>query len=218
MNEDLNVMAKLIDDTVSDDDNSPNRAMGIAVAFFPGNNSARHLYVEGHGAIFQTSVHFPLVASEKDSPAEPAKPVKNSAWESARREVYGSPDDSDAPGAAKREVFSPERVDALKKSILRALANANNLRHLKPTDKITVAVRSGGKSPGRAVRPVSTTSSGNTGGSTVFATRLTAVINRAPDSSEKTLTISVKKSDADALADGKIKEDEFNKRATIALY
>ena len=211
INEDLKIMGKLIGDAVADDIRTENRAMGIAVNYLP-SSSSRALYVEGYGAIFQMAVRFPLAPAEKEEGKEP--PVRtNSAWDTARRELYGSPDDSDdSDDANKQEVYDAGRVESLKKSLLKAMANVNNFRRLKSGDKVTVVVRDD-----RKWRKDLQVSFGDA--FTLSSSGRSARAGAAPaEDKPKTMTVSVKKSDADALAGGKIKEDEFFKRAVIAIY
>lgn len=61
----------------------------------------------------------------------------------------------------------------------------------------------------------------STGGSQIFMFRSHDSVGKTPTSSnetDSTMTIRIKKSDADDLAAGKITEDEFRKRAKVAIY
>ncbi len=208
--EDLNVMARLVRDAVAGDRGSQatRRAMGIPVIMnwnsFADAHTTRPLYVDGYGAIFETSVPFPLTAASGEKTDTQSKSNESSAWDAARRELYGHPgDDADlVTDDDAHNTYSPELVEALKRSILKALANAGNFRHLKQNEKITVAVVS------REAK--------------MWPRSLSGFPGQQPDSSAKspgaTLTISIKKSDADDLASGKINESDFRKRAAIVLY
>lgn len=209
LREDLTVMAKLLDNEISDerDDHSMRRAMGIVVNWMPGGTASDHLYLEGYGAILQTSVRFPLASPKKEEATKPAEPPKNSAWESARREIYGGDKDEEDLVIFRqehREEYSPERVETLKKAILKALASANNFRRLDRDETVTAVVRSRTGSRSQVMLFKSSDAHGKAQTNT-----------NEPDS---TLTIRIKKADADALAAGKISEDEFRKRAKVAIY
>jgi hypothetical protein len=209
LREDLTVMARLVNDALSDDreDHSVRRAMGIVVNWLPGSATADNLYIQGHGAIVQTSVRFPLAPPKKDESAKPAEAPKNSAWESARHELFGQNQDADADVVfppENREEYNVERIETLKKAVLKALANASNFRRLAGDETVTVVVRSRATARSQIVLFRSQDPHGRT----------------QPNSGEAdaTMTIRVKKSDADALAAGKINEDEFRNRARVAIY
>lgn len=209
LREDLTVMARLVNDALSDDreDHSVRRAMGIVVNWLPGSATADNLYIQGHGAIVQTSVRFPLAPPKKDATAKPAEAPKNSAWESARRELFGENQDTDAAVVfppENREEYNAERIETLKKDMFKALANASNFRRLAGDETVTVVVRSRVGPRSQIVLFRSQDSHGRT----------------QPNSGEAdaTMTIRVKKSDADALAAGKINEGEFHNRARVAIY
>lgn len=209
LREDLTVMAKLVNDAVQSDngDGSLRSAMGIALKWLPGGMPNNNLYVQGSGAIIQATVGFPLVSPKKED-ADPAKePVKNSAWESARRELFDNSKDKSVEvplPPEPREEYSADRVDALKKGVLKALVNASNFRRLAADEAVTVVVRNRSGSRPSFVYFQSNDGFRNASGN-------------APEG-DATLTIRVKKSDADALAAGKITEDEFRNRAQMALY
>ena len=209
LREDLTVLAKLVDDAISDDrgDLSVRRAMGIVVDWLPGVTSSANLYIEGHGAIVQTCVRFPLAPPKQEEITKPAEKPRNSAWESARRELFGGTNDDAAEVVfppETREEYSSARVEALKKNILKALINARNFRGLKSDESVTVVVRSRPTTHSQIVFFSSHVSHGKT--------------TPTNDETEATMTIHIKKSDADALATGAIKEEEFGKRACVAIY
>jgi len=210
VHEDLAVMAKLVDDAISSDrrDRSLDyyRAMGIVVDPLPCGSASANLYIEGYGAIVQTSVQFPLAPPKQEETAKPGEKPKSSAWESARRELFGGIDDDTAEAIflpEHREEYSAERVEAMKQNILKALAHASNFRGLKSDESVTVVVRR--RVPGSqflllkdsyvSVKPAD-----------------------SPEDAKATMTIRITKSDADALAAGKMDEDEFRKRASVAIY
>ena len=208
-NEDLNIMAKLLDDAMADDhaDVVTGRAMGIPVNLNLAGRAGRerHLYVDGYGAIFEIPVQFFLSPPSNVKSDPGPKSSKSSAWDAARRELYAQPGDNVdlTPENDPHFAYSAERVDSLKQSILKALANAANFRHLKPNERITVVLLSPGES-----KVFVSPSAGGPGQPAAFPAK----------SPGTTLTISVKKSDADELAAGKINENDFRKRAAIALY
>lgn len=208
LREDLIVMGKLVNDTVADhrEDAAVHRAMGIVVNWLPGGATADNLYIAGHGAIVQTAVRYPLEPAKQEATAKPAEVPKNSAWESARRELFGREiEEAEVVfPPERREEYDADRVETLKKNILKALANASNFRRLGGDETVTAVVRS------------------RTGSrSQVFMFRSHDGVGKTPTSSnetDSTMTIRIKKSDADDLTAGKITEDEFRKRAKVAIY
>lgn len=208
LREDLNVMSKLVKDVMPE--TSDNKAMGISLNWLPNiGGRTDSLYVEGSGAIIQVSVRFPLMPPQKEESKPAAEPPKNSAWESARRELYGgkSADETEIVvfPPDKREEYNAERVENLKKEILQALANANNFRRLGEKEAVTVVVRNRGANRSEIVMFQSADPHGR-------------VQRSSGGGEDSTMTIRVKKADAEALAAGKIKEEEFQKRAQVAIY
>jgi hypothetical protein len=226
--EDMRIMAKLLEDSIADsgDHSTERRAMGIVVQTFSGGAS-RDLFISGHGAIFQNSVGFPLAAPAGKETKEADKPKTRSDWEAARREVRGERDPLDPfAGPERGPEFSGERVESLKKGVLKALANTHNFRHLSADDTVTVVVTSMpsetplfGQAQAMGI-PGSGMGGGYGGLGSMGATTLGTGAGRssAPAPSPTTMTITVKQSDAAALSEGKITEDEFRTRAKIAVY
>jgi len=189
-------------------------ASGIELSIFFDERKPQTIYLEGYGALFQFHVDFPLVAAREAEDKKADRPEDNT-WEQTKRELYG-------PDGERIEVetvvgkwfagsqsvrfmeYDAKRVERLKKGLLSALKNASNLRHLKPEESIIVAV-SGSPSvaPGEdewlPFRPGRGRGAGE----------------EAPP--RATLTIRVKKSDADTFAKDKISAEEFAKRASVVL-
>jgi len=227
--EDLTIMGRLIENAIDDvaDDRNDRRAMGISIRTLPFGNSSRNLQIEGYGALFEVAVPFPLVPPASD--ARPDKPKENtsSAWEEARQQLYRSqspgPDMAGMPGPPPGVEYDAGRVEALKETLLKSLGNASNMRHLQSKDFITVVVRSAGgghlfhtvsmapragqrKGPDKPEEPENPK-----------PLRTVSVKRSAGSGDESVLTIRVKKSDADALAKGDLKLDEFRKRALVVV-
>jgi hypothetical protein len=201
-------MGKLVNDAVADqrEDAAVHRAMGIVVNWLPGGATADNLYIAGHGAVVQSSGRYPLEPPKQEETAKPAETPKNSAWESARRELFGREiEEAEVVfPPERREEYDAERVENLKKNLLKALANASNFRRLGGDETVTAVVRS-------RTNPRSQ----------VFMFRSHDSVAKTPATSNETdatMTIRIKKSDADDLAAGKITEDEFRKRAKLAIY
>lgn len=154
--EDMNVMAHILDKAISEDGKSA-RAMGIPVfgRFLGGGDSPQNLHLEGYGVLFFLNVHYPLQAAP-DKESEPkGKEKNNSEWEQARREMTqpataGGADAFAALGETfEREFlwggnppmpYEAERVEQLKSSLISALKNAAHIRRLKADEMVTVVV------------------------------------------------------------------------------
>ena len=209
LREDLNVMSKLVNDAVAGErEETPGHsAMGIIVKWLPGASANNNLYVEGTGAIIQAAVRFPLAPVKQEAAAPAEEKPKNSAWESARRELYGGKQDEEAElvfPPEKREEYSADRVEELKKVLLKALANASNFRRLGEQETITVVVRNRALNRSEFVMFQANDAHGR--------------VRRSNSDDDSTMTIRVKKADAEARAAGKIKEEDFAKRAQVAIY
>jgi hypothetical protein len=225
LEEDLAVMTRILDKSVEEKlggQPSERTAMGINVAFAPVASPIRSLYLDGYGALFMLNVNFPLLAPPAKIETTKEEAPAGSAWEEAKREVYGSrADGKNAPAPA--ENYSEEKVSKLKDALLEALKDATNIRNLKPDDSITVCVFGGanvGSARGKAVVARTGGSSGNTVELGAEETRLfnRAVALSGPPSRGSTMTIRAKKSDVDAFAKGKLNADEFRKKAAITTY
>lgn len=141
MEEDLAVMTRIIEKAL-DGGLGEEQAMGIPLLVTKGSRSVRALQVEGLGAIFMIKVNFPLLPPPK---AEEKKPERatTSEWESAKNEIDGFDIQTEerwsAPAAAGGD-YDEEQVEGLKKTLLLALKQATNMKHLKPEDSVVVSV------------------------------------------------------------------------------
>jgi hypothetical protein len=216
--EDLNIMGKLLDDAILGESKPGPQAMGINIGYsiFGGAPAARRVQLDGYGAVFQATVNFPLADPSAKSDVTKTNAPTNSAWDQARQEIYGGL----APGAGagglpapEPPAYSAEKVDNLKRSILKALANAPNMRHLKSEESITVVVRSSGNDGfGRFI--------GSTVAYALSADRnvAAAAVKGAPES---ILIVRIKKADAESYAKAKSRGDsdsafkQFEKKAVV---
>jgi len=230
MSEDLDVMTHIVDAALRDgdvDEETPDK-LGIKMYITGSSRSVRSMYVEDFGALFMVKVNFPLQGAPVAKEKEPEKPT-DSEWARARAEVLGQaePGWPDMFGSGTAVDFDPKRVDGLKSTLVRALKNASNIRHLKPQEFVSLSVFG---SPGRIeVRskrsedePRTTSSSkrprissyGN-----VNVTTEAVVVNFSGSGGQGTvLTLRVKKSDIDAFAKGDMDEQAFTKTVTFNNY
>src|SRR5438128_1576740 len=155
LEEDLAVMSRIFEKALAQKmvevEDRQNPYMGINVLFGPGSTPIRSLYLEGYGALFLLNVNFPLLPPPEKPEAAKEQSETDSAWEEAKRELYGQPDPwSQVGGAlrfnmsgAPRKEYDEKKVDARKDALLAALNNATNIRNLKSEETITVCVFGG---------------------------------------------------------------------------
>jgi len=211
LEDDLAVMSHLLRKVLAEKGGSPHNnrnVLGVDVAFAPGSQPIRTVYLEGYGALFLLNVEFPLHPSPRPPGAQKEGKQTDSAWEQAKREYYGEPA-ADKTLATFVEAYDERKVSALKEGLFEALKSAANIRGLKFNESIIVCVAGGGTT--RAVP-----SRGMDGaGRFVFSVPYTS-----PDAVTQGsfLTLRAKKTDIDAFASGKITPEEFSKAATVATY
>jgi hypothetical protein len=220
MEEDLAVMSHLLDKAMAEKlggDARGRTAMGIDVMFSPGAGSVvRSMYLEGYGALLFVHSGLPLLPppNRREPPKE--KPAPDSAWESARQDLYGRPADPRFTGGGQPE-YREEAVNQLCDTLLEALKNATNIRGLTADDSITVCVIGGGSSlpVAYAVRPGNFS---NGDPASVPPPPGYGGVQGSSSTRGSIMTIKVKKSDVDAWSKGGMKLDDFRKHASITTY
>jgi len=181
--------------------------------------------LEGYGAVFFLEVAFPLLPPPKKTEEVKAKPPVSSEWEEARRKL----DAARSPEPRVNGVFrnnrggfeyDADKVDRLKDDLLDSLKNASHIRDLKPEESITVVVT--GSSGNRPQRVVSRRNSGDGKNNRTAVEEIHRDVSFAPGvpgaHSESTMTMRVKKADAEAFASRKLDLEEFRKRSTTRTY
>lgn len=226
MREDLAIMSRILQKaTGRTGDRGDTMALGIVVSSFPALRRPQAMYLADYGAVFLLNVPFPLVAPA-DTQAAPAEKPTNTAWEEARRELYG-PKRAPMSGwvqkaaGARREVnFEPERVERLKREVMEALKNAANLRQVKPDEQVVVAITStaGGRGGGaRETRVLRIEGDRPEAGHAVIETKV-ADAPEAAGVGGSTLILRVKKADAEAYAAGHLDREAFARRVSLTAY
>ncbi len=217
LEEDLNVMYRILTRTRKQDED------GFRLApFFSGSGSSvKSMYVEGYGAIFMLNVRFPLVAPQGPPSEEKAKDAASAEWERARRELYArGPYEIDLEHVWEKigpavEEYDAQKVEDLTVSVLESLKNAAHIRNLKSDEFVTVAVLGAESAPHQTATAESEDVQ-ETNGKVKRRTR----IERSSGSGrgETTMTIRVKKSDAEDFAKDKLNLDAFRKKAKMLVY
>ena len=222
MDEDLNVMARVLEKSVAATRNEANsrRAMGIELqSLVSSSGGPRNLYLDGYGALFFLRVNFPLLAppTKEDDESHATNEPTSSAWEEARADLYGDRrSEPFARGARRGEEYDENKVENLKESLIEALKHAAHIRHLKAEEAITLVV-AGASAGGQGGKRVMVGLDGGDGRKRdvfkyVEGGRISA------ERGGSTLLVRVRKSDADAFANDKLTNEEFRKKATMLVY
>jgi len=242
--EDLAIMARILRKAVgSSKDDLRRFASGIEVdgSVFGSASGARNIYLDGYGALFLLSVRYPLIApAEKPEEIKP-KDTTSDEWKDARDELQGARRggggydhfveawNQNLGRAATAEDFDSDKVDNLKSSLLESLKNATHIRVLKPNDFVTVVVQGAEAIRVESVKRKPTTTAlakpspapADSDSKAAGAAPSKVVVKSSRSRSslgETVMTIRVKKSDADAFAQGKLDLDTFRKKAAIQTY
>ena len=174
------------------------------------------IYLGGFGAMFLTSVDFPLSPPPEVEEKKKAKEDVDSVWSDTKREIY-SPEEAtgfreltSGGGTRQKEKgrvqkYDAERVEELKRTLTKALKHAANIRGLKGDELVTVVVR--GSGPAMVVRIIN--------GKQWWEA---AKPGTAGLSLPTFLTIRAKKSDIDGFAKNELDDAEFRKRTQIITY
>ena len=223
LQEDLAVMSHILDKAVTEKlghEPAADRVLGINVYFTPNRPTLNNLYLDGYGAVFMLNVGFPLLPPPAKSETEKEKPAVDSAWQEAKDELYGRSEDKSL--TASFPEYDEAKVAKLKEAVIEALKNASNIRNVKADESITVCIFGGASGHHRFVTQKAKSPSSSAGSNRtdptvrLWDTQSGKLAGAAPMGS--TMTIRVKKSDADAFAKGKLTVEEFRKKAKMTTY
>jgi|ERR1017187_1588685 hypothetical protein len=182
--EDLNVMARILDKAVNSSGDKTTRAMGIALsphAFGPAG-TPQNLYLESYGAILFLNVNYPLLPPPVADSNTNAKENTSNEWEEARREISQPSQPYGAGGggfggfgsgggggfgassgtwtATVSQDYDADKVEELKKDLITALKNAAHIRKLKSDEVVTVVVTGPGTTVGSKTKKTVATDDG----------------------------------------------------------
>jgi hypothetical protein len=212
--EDINVMARIFDKDIE-----PRRSHWQHWPFRHDDEATRAIYIQGYGVLFLTKVDFPL-APPPEIQVEKADSGTDPVWQRAKQEMY--PSQIGVKGGGTTIVsnqhgtsylvskhtsmatdYDPDRVDELKRKLLRLLRHATNIRNINDQEWITLAVT--GASQPVIIKQVIVTSD---------KAESVPIIQKTSNASS-VLTICVKKADVDAFAQDKLDFDKFREKAEI---
>ncbi|MBM4024073.1 MAG: hypothetical protein FJ280_01520 [Planctomycetes bacterium] len=145
LTEDLTVMCRIFDKTVLPNRRGVGFVTGVSGSdafryYTLGQDSPQALYLDGYGALFFLHVDLPLVPTEppeagQSEPNESPDPV----WSQTIREMTGRPAET---GESSRGAvpYAAQKVETLKKTLIRTFVHTANIRMPRPQDMVTVAV------------------------------------------------------------------------------
>jgi len=225
--EDMTVMCNIFDKKLAQSNLISGMSyIGVTLPgrFFLGSDSIGAMYVQGYGALFMTTVDFPLspppeTEEKEDAKEEDADPV----WEQMKQEIF-SPEQAPRHTTGHKEVkYDAEKVENLKNTLKKALVHATNIRGLEPDESVVITVTgSGGDGSSNIGKVVAI--NGTNQITLHYKDKNTTKILKSPslndlDASLPTiLTIHAKKSYIDALAQQKIDYDEFEEKIQLISY
>jgi len=222
--EDLNVMSRILDKKLGWLIPAAEQLGEVYFHRMLSRNDKRvteAIYLGGFGAMFLTSVNFPLSPPPELKEEKKDEEDVDSVWSQTKREIY-SPEDArgytqwtDIGKIRRRQQvqvpeYDAEKAEELKRTLTKTLKHAANIRVLKGDEWVTIVVK--GSAPAAVAR--------------ITNARLledgkiiTRVSKKNSGSSSPTfLTIRAKKSDIDEFAKNELDDAEFHKKTQIITY
>jgi len=191
------------------------------------DKATKAIYVGGYGALFFIKVNFPL-SPPPEVKVEKIEEGVDPVWEETKQEIYApeearttilaSPDDigfdevlkSMRAGTSALPEYDAEKVDELKRKLIKTLKHAANIRVLKPQDWVVLAVT--GTAQPVVITEIHVLKDDEASKTITITPKIQEV---KPASSSTVLTIRVKKSDIDAFSKGELDFDKFRERTQI---
>ncbi len=216
--EDMSVMSRIFENKLSQARLTTGRAsLFVVLAPFSGHNSGtiEAIFLEDFGALFLMKVNVllsppPEAPEEKETEEEDTDPL----WTQMRQEMY-APEEADRrrrTGDRPEEKYDAEKVEELKETLIKTLKHAANIRNLKPDESVVLTVIGKAGQPaasatGRLLRE-------DYGSRYIISTSRAGTGSFSPT----VLTIRAKKSDIDALAEGKLSFEKFTEKTQLFSY
>ena len=219
--EDMSVMSRILDKKLDLFPGGMFRGgygSGLNFSFFgsTGADSTEAIFLQGYGALFLMKVNFPLsppAEVEKEKIEEPADPI----WEETKREIY-APEDVGRHRRVPAAKYDVEKVEDLKRKLIKALKHAANIRNLKPDESIIITVTGEGDQVSGTIRLLIKQSTIDADDEDEEVRVYQGPFSDEMGFSPTVMTIRVKKSDVDAFAKGKLDFDTFRQKVQIFTY
>ena len=232
--EDMNVMSRILDKKLVEAHMISNVGIGSYGGGYGGYGYGRGgtegIFLEGYGALFLMKVNFPLLAPPQAEEKEQTEEPGDRVWEETKREIYSMEDVrtlkrrrsiSSISITRPTKKFDAEKVEELRRKLIKTLKHATNIQNLKPDEWVIVTVIGAGSRAG-IIRTEIITGTKNQvvveGGdkrSYIIEAPLPPEVGYHPGG---VLIIRVKKSDVDAFAAGEMDFDKFREEAQIFTY
>ena len=217
--EDMNVMSRIFDKRHKRRPDSMgvllNSLRGSPVYSSSAGSAPEGIYLAGYGCIFFMKVDFPLIAPpavKTDKPKEGVDPV----WERTKQQMHGvrSGRNVQISAAEWHGQYDAEKVQDLKKNIIKDLGHASNIRHLQPEEQVVLSVVGSIATPAVAVlhNEIRTKRRRSREDYEVFHTVVDGL-----QPTRAVMTIRARKSDIDAFAKGELDFDKFSKKVEVVL-
>ncbi len=203
--------------------------------FSHGREATQSIYLDGYGALFVMKVDFllspPAKAGEEEKPEEGV----DSVWQEAKRKIFQPEEGSryqrrrPVRKAHPEEKYDAEKVEDLKRKLIKALKHAANIRNLKPDDQVILSV-TGRDEPGKVATKVQVISdsgqilvvkrSGDREEARIYSgpEEAAALASQMGHSSPTVMTIRAKKADVDAFYQGEMDFDKFRRKVQIFTH
>jgi len=201
------------------------------------SSATKSIYLDGYGALFLMKVDFPLSppaeTPQEEKPEEGVDPV----WQDAKRKIF-EPEQGSRYRRRRRviktrieEKYDAEKVEELKRKLIRALKHAANIRNLKPDEQVILSITGRGES-GKVTTEVKVipksgqilvvSKSGDRQQMKMYGTYEEAHADLSASQmglySPTVMTIRAKKADVDAFSKGELDFGKFRKKVQIFTY
>ncbi len=224
--EDMAVMCRIFDKKLAQSNlilgMPPWAKVTFSRPFLLDSGSMGAMYVQGYGALFMTTVDFPLSPPPKtEEKKETEEENADQVWEQEKQEMFSPQEAARRMPDSPEEKYDPDKVENLKTTLIKALVHATNIRGLKPEESVILTVTGSGISS-NADKVVAI--SGTDQVVVHYKDKNVTTILKSPSlidlgiSSPTVLVIRAKKSYIDALAQNKIDFDEFEQKVQLISY
>lgn len=201
------------------------------------SSATQSIYLDGYAALFVMKVDFllspPAETPEEEKPEEGVDPV----WQQAKRKIFepeeGRPYRRRRPTrqAHPEQKYDAEKVEDLKRKLIRTLKHAANIQNLKPDEQVILSVTGRGES-GKVITKVQVIpdsgqilvvkKSGDREEVRIYSGSKKAEADLLASQmglySPTVMTIRAKKADVDAFSKGELDFDKFRRKVQIFTH
>jgi len=232
--EDMSVMLYIFDEKLGQVHMVP-ALLGDITFLTRDARGTRGIYLDGYGALFVMKVDFllspPAETPEEEKLEEGVDPV----WQEAKQKIV-EPEKGERYYTRRRRIlktrseaeYDAEKVEELKRKLIRTLKHAANIRNLKPDEQVILSVTGRGESS-RVTTKVKVqmipesgqvlvvSKSGDRQETKLYPSEEAYTASLGP-SSPTVMTIRAKKVDVDAFSKGELDFDKFRQKVRIFTH